>query len=89
MLIGVPVRCDARFLEERGGLAEIVGRLGEHRLELVEPLIDRILTPIPGRPFELGDCRVERMVLVMRRAERAQEGVRFAAQSLDEALGET
>jgi hypothetical protein len=57
----------SRWAEHRRGLAEIVGRLGEHSLEPVEPLIDRILAPTPGRPFELGDCRVERMVLVMGR----------------------
>jgi hypothetical protein len=39
--------------EQRRGLAEIVGRLRQHRLELVEPLLGRILAPEPGRPLEL------------------------------------
>jgi hypothetical protein len=55
--------------DQRDGLAGVVGRLGEHRLQLVEPLVCRVLAPEPGRPFELGDRRVERLVLVMRRAE--------------------
>jgi hypothetical protein len=44
--------------EQWGGLAEIARRLGEHRLELVEPLIGGVIAPEPGSPFELGDRRV-------------------------------
>ena len=40
-------------------------------------MLVRVVTPESGRPFELGDDRIERAVLVMRRAEIAQVGVRL------------
>jgi hypothetical protein len=74
--------------QQRRGLAKIVGRLGEHRLQLVEARVGGVLAPEPGCPFEVGDRRVERMVLVVRRAEHAEAGVRLGAQPLEQGLGE-
>jgi hypothetical protein len=38
---------------QRGDLAEIAGRLGEHRLQLVEALVGCVLAPKPGRMVAL------------------------------------
>jgi hypothetical protein len=56
--------------------------LPQYRLKLVEAHIGGVLAPEPGRAFELGDCGVERMVLVVRGAERPQAGVRLAGDAL-------
>ena len=57
--------------QQRNGLAEIIGPLGQDCLQLGEPLLGRILAPEAGRPLELRDARVKRAVLIMRRAEIA------------------
>ena len=48
----------------------------------------RILAPEACRPFKLGDARVERAVLVMRRAEIAQARVWLAAEPLHDSLSD-
>ena len=55
-----------------------VGDLGcrrEQRLELVELCLGRVVARETGGAFELDDHRIERAVLVMRRAEIAQAGM--------------
>src|SRR5215471_2688551 len=70
------------------GLAEVIRRQGEYRLQSGQPLLVRVVAPEPGRPFELRDARVERRVLVMGRAEQTQARVRLAAQALEDGLGD-
>src|SRR5215831_18756915 len=70
------------------GLAEVIRRQGEHRLQSGQPLLVRVGAPKPGGPFELRDARVERRVLVMGRAEQTQARVRLAAHALEDGLGD-
>ena len=70
------------------GLAEVIGRLGEHRLQFGEPLVIGILPPKPGGSFKLGNARIERAVLVVRGAETAQARVRLIAYLLYDGLGD-
>src|SRR5215470_10755960 len=68
--------------EQGERVAAIVDRLAEHRLQFVHPLLDGVLPPKSGRSFELRDGWIERSLLVMRRAEIAQTGMRLTAQPL-------
>ena len=87
---GIAVACRNRvqIRDQRHVLAEVIGGQGEHRLELGQPLLVRVVAPEPGRSFHLRDDRIERAVLMVRRAEIAQPSVRFAAQALEHGLGE-
>ena len=49
----------------------------EQRLQLVQLCLGRVVAREPGGAFELVDERIERAVLVMRRAEIAQAGMRL------------
>src|SRR6516225_9037050 len=51
------------------------GRRCEQRRQLVEFCLGPVVPDEPGAAFELGDERIERAVLMMRRAEIAQAGV--------------
>ena len=62
--------------------------LSQHRLQLVETLCVRVLATEARRPFELGDARIECAVLMMRRTEIAQPGVRLADEPLHEGLSD-
>ena len=86
--IAVAGRDRQQVRQQRNGLTEIIGPLGEHCLQLVEPLLGRILAPETRRPLELGDARIERAVLVMRRAEIAQPRVWLAAEPLHDGLSD-
>jgi hypothetical protein len=46
--------------------------------QFAEPGFDRVVAGKPGGAFELGDERIERAVLVVRRTEIAQAGMRLA-----------
>src|SRR6516162_1841371 len=70
------------------GLAEVIRRQGEHRLQPGQPLLVRVFAPEPSRPFELCDAWVERRILVMGRAEQAQARVWLAAQAFEDGLGD-
>src|SRR5260370_13357841 len=60
----------------------------EQILRLPELLLDRVVAREPGGAFELDDERVERAVLMVRRAEIAQPGVRLARDAPAEARRE-
>ena len=77
--IAVAGRNRQQTCKQGHGFAEIIGRQGEPRLELGQPLLVRVVAPEPGRPVKLCDARVERRVLVVGRAEQAQGRMRLAA----------
>src|SRR5262249_31263704 len=74
--------------DQWGRVPEVAGRLAEQGLQLVQPLRDCVVAPESGRPFELGDSRMERAVLVVRRAEQAQWRMWLAAQPLQNRLSD-
>src|SRR4029077_16799122 len=86
--IAIADRHGQQVRDQRDGLAEVNVCLREQRLELVQPLLVRIVTPESRCPLELRDGREKRAVLVMRRAETAQADVWIIAQPLHRGLGE-
>ena len=58
--------------EQRRNRTNIVGRLCQQGLELIEPLFSGVVAVEGSGAFEVGDNRVEGAVLMMRRAEEAQ-----------------
>src|SRR5262245_8652708 len=75
-----------QICDQWGNLAEVVCRLPEHHFELVQPLFGCVLASESGRPFELPDGRVERAVLLMGRAEKAQRCMWRVVQPLQRRL---
>jgi len=86
--VAVPGRDRQQVGQKRDGLAEVIGSLSQHLLQLGQPLISGVLAPETGRPLKLGDARIERTVLVMGRAEIAQARMRLAAQPLHDSLSD-
>ena len=72
--------------QQGDGLAEIIGTEGQNGFQLGKPLLGRILAAKPSRTFELGDARIKRAILVVRRAEIAQASKLLAAQPLQDGL---
>ena len=67
----------------------IAARTGREQLpQLAELLLDRVVAREPGGAFELDDERVERAVLMVRRAEIAQPRVRLALDALRQRRGQ-
>src|ERR1700730_2787477 len=62
--------------------------MSQHCLQLVQPLLVRVLTPKSSRTFELGDARMQRTVLAVGRAEKTQASMWFRAQPLKQGLSE-
>jgi hypothetical protein len=56
--------------------------------ELVEPLLGRVVLRKAGGAFELCDKGIQRAVLMVRRAEIAQPGVRLAFEALAQRRGQ-
>ena len=81
--IAAIVRQRQHFGEQRGVLDRGRG-LREHRIELVELRLRRIVVRQSGGAFHLADDRIERAVGVLRRAEIAQPGVRFAGEAFEQ-----
>jgi hypothetical protein len=52
--------------DQANSLSQIVGCLGQHRFQLVKPLLGRVLAPESGGPFQLRDGWIERTVLMVR-----------------------
>ena len=69
--------------EERGVLDRGRG-LREHRIELVELRLRRVVVRQSGGAFHLADDRIKRAVGVLRRAEIAQPRVRFAGEAFQQ-----
>src|SRR6266404_4749995 len=86
--IAIADRHGQQVRDQRDGLAEVNVCLRKQCLELVQPLLVRIVTPESRCPLELRDGREKRAVLVVRRAETAQADVWIIAQPLQYGLGE-
>jgi hypothetical protein len=67
----------------------IAGAGSELRFELVELILDGVFAVETGGAFELGDERIERAVLVVRRAEIAQACQILAFEPVAQGGGET
>src|ERR1035438_4429230 len=58
--------------QQRHRSLKIIGRLGEHRLQFLQPLLSSILPTEFSRALHLADNRIKRAVGMLRRAEIAQ-----------------
>ena len=62
--------------------------VAEQRLQLVEFVVARVVAGEPRGALQLADKGVERAVLIVRRAEIAQSGVRLALDALRQRRGQ-
>jgi hypothetical protein len=82
-------RLRRRQRQQLGDQRHLVRRtIGEQRRQLLMFCRDRVVAAEPGGAFELADHRMERAVLVVRRAEIAQPRVRFRGDALLDRLGQ-
>jgi hypothetical protein len=62
--------------------------VAEQRLQLVELCCDRVVADEPRGAFQLADKRVQRAVLMVRRAKIAQSRVRLGLDTLRQCRGQ-
>ena len=73
-----------QHLGEKRGVLDRGRGLREHRVELVELRLRRVVARQSGGAFHLADDRIKRAVGVLRRAEIAQSRVRLAGEALQQ-----
>ena len=74
-------------LDEQGHVADL-GCRSEQRRQFIQFCLRPVVALETGGTFELNDHRIERAVLVMRRAEIAQAGMRLGSDVLGKRRGE-